>query len=168
MTTEEPTGTTIVKMGAEALLRITLHCEEAPGSAIGHLIGVSQQNEIQIFFSYPFSDIASYSRVSPEQNLKEMLRYFEGSHFEKTEVGWYYKPESENFIDEGSINKLYQMQSNLPSATMVIFNPTLNKKGELPIKCYQLTQEFMQYYQSKNYTISQAKINKLNSSNILK
>lgn len=152
-----------VKLEGTVLLKLIQHCQDTDTTAIGQLIGLESANSLEITncFALPSAgpqNLENYSHRFREQ-LKEL-------YFENSVIGWYQRSDEGAFLDISSIEYQYNMQTEIPNAVMVVYDPVVNVAGGFPLKAYRLTDEFLDFFSEEEFTTHRAAACKVNSKKV--
>lgn len=135
-------------------LKLIQHCAEADGWTLGHLVGLETEGSFEVTDSFALppgqtpAELESYNMMML-QRLKEL-------GFEHTLLGWYQKVNESCFFDVNSVEYSFSIQSEIPSAVMIVYDPRQEKKGGFPLAAYRLSEEFIEFYQLGEHTIQKS------------
>ncbi len=169
-----------VHLDGLTLLKIVKYCSDAlPKMVAGSLLGLDQENVLEVTHSFPLPSSTQKdsneagSVIGPGDTMTagglvsvpgpdgqdfqmEMMKMLREVNVDNNGVGWYQSMYLGSFCSQTLIDNQYSYQANLSSNSVVIlYDPVQTARGELTIKAYRLTDEFMRVYANKrNETIS--------------
>jgi len=146
-----------VQIEGTAIIKILQHLEENEEFTTGHLLGLETQELIKITNSFPIPESAR-TPAEVENFNKEMCLLFKDLGFESTVFGWYQKPEEGTFFDINSVEYQFYMQKEFSNALMLLLDPA----GEFPFRAFRLSSQFMDFFESEEFTIQKARDSALN------
>ena len=138
---------------ASVVLKLIQHCEDVEGWTTGHLVGLETPESVVISNSFALPSGPSVTIEDVQQYNAQALQQFKELGFENSLLGWYQKVEHGCFYDINTIEYQFSMQSESPSAVMVVFDARAKARGDFPLTCYRLSKEFLEFYQSGNYSV---------------
>jgi translation initiation factor 3 subunit H len=141
-----------VHLDSLVLLKIIQHCEESDGPAVGHLIGHDLGDKIDITYSFALPSRPTDSNITLEKYPKKILKRLEKCQLENSQVGWYQRAEQGLSLDINSAEYQYNFQKEFFNAVMIVYDPLLEASSSHPLKAYRLSQEFIEFYESEDYT----------------
>ncbi len=172
-----------VHLDGLTLLKIVKHCSDAlPNMVAGSLLGLDQENVLEVTHSYPFPStkkdsneadpmmgpgemvtgggLASVSGPDGQDFQMEMMKMLREVNVDNNCIGWYQSMYLGSFCSQQLVDHQYSYQANLSNNSVVIlYDPVQTARGELTIKAYHLTDEFMRVYANKrNETISSSAV----------
>ncbi len=174
----EVTKITEVHLDGLTLLKIVKHCSDAlPNMVAGSLLGLDQENVLEVTHSFPLPSkkkdsneadpmmgpgdtvtgggLASMSGPDGQEFQMEMMKMLREVNVDNNGVGWYQSMYLGSFCTQSLIDIQYSYQANLSNSVAVLYDPIQTARGELTIKAYRLTDEFMRVYSKKsNETMS--------------
>eukprot|EP01084_Bolivina_argentea_P039414 72846_1 len=179
----EVTKISEVHLDGLTLLKIVKHCSDAlPKMVAGSLLGLDQENVLEVTHSFPLPStkkdsneagpmmgpgdmvtaggLVSVPGPDGQDFQMEMMKMLREVNVDNNGVGWYQSMYLGSFCSQTLIDNQYSYQANLSSNSVVIlYDPVQTARGELTIKAYRLTDEFMRVYANKhNETISPSNV----------
>mmetsp|Transcript_14482 Transcript_14482/g.21509 ORF Transcript_14482/g.21509 Transcript_14482/m.21509 type:complete len:336 (-) Transcript_14482:27-1034(-) len=158
---------TEVQMDGLAILKIIKHCTEAlPNMVAGSLLGLDQGKTLEVTHSFPhpsakketdLTESGAIARPSGElANISgrdyqiEMMKIMREVNVDNNCVGWYQSMYLGSFCTQTLVENQFTYQENLSdNAVVILYDPVQTSKGQLTIKAYRLSKEFMKSFREK-------------------
>ncbi|KAG5185831.1 eukaryotic initiation factor 3H1 subunit [Tribonema minus] len=158
-----------VHMDGLAVLKIIKHCTEAlPGMVAGSLLGLDQSATLEVTHSFPLPSAKKeadtggeggvglarpadeLSNLSGQDYQMEMMKMLREVNVDNNCVGWYQSMYLGSFCTQTLVDNQYTYQENLSdNAVVVLYDPVQTARGQLTLKAYRLSKEFMRAYRER-------------------
>lgn len=143
------------------------HCNEAlPSMVAGSLLGLDQNGVLEVTHSFPLpstsKDGGDGQGEGPQDSTgggvggdghdyqMDMMKMLREVNVDNNCVGWYQSMYLGSFCTQTLVDNQYSYQANLSDNSVVIlYDPVQTQRGELTIKAYRLSKEFMKIYGNK-------------------
>jgi translation initiation factor 3 subunit H len=155
-------------------MKIVKHCSASfPTTATGSLVGMDQNNVLQITNSFPFpnTDVAA-SDLHPNDHMaasnaaaaapraksnvayqNEMIRCLREVNVDANNVGWYTSANMGNFINTSMIENQFYYQNQLNErAVALVHDVSRSSQGALSLRAFRLSSTFMAAYKENKFT----------------
>eukprot|EP00470_Lotharella_oceanica_P006338 CAMPEP_0170178378 /NCGR_PEP_ID=MMETSP0040_2-20121228/11839_1 /TAXON_ID=641309 /ORGANISM="Lotharella oceanica, Strain CCMP622" /LENGTH=314 /DNA_ID=CAMNT_0010421411 /DNA_START=17 /DNA_END=961 /DNA_ORIENTATION=+ len=154
-----------VQIDGLALLKIIKHCDENKGESVnGQLLGLHVDSKLEVTNSFP--GLPAEEKADHEAFLDVMMKLLKQVNVDNNSVGWYQSAFIGEWIDNDIIRTHYNFQSKIPESVVLIYDPYTTTKGNLAVKTYRLTQKFMRFYKSKDFSHVNFAKHRIDSSDI--
>ncbi|OWZ11210.1 Eukaryotic translation initiation factor 3 subunit H [Phytophthora megakarya] len=150
---EGVTPVTRVALEGVALLQIIKHCHESlPGGVAGSLLGVDNEQTLEVTNSFPSPPSSERKKGADEYQL-DMMKSLREVGMDNNKVGWYQSVAMGTFCTASFIEHQFQYQKSLgPNAICLIYDSAETAKGSLSLRAVRLTKAFMDTYKSSSFT----------------
>jgi len=153
-----------VEIDALVALKIIAHCREsAPAPATGQVMGVDVTGTLHVTHSYPFTATSGLDQDDVQDGTDAdqdgsgyqitMLERLRELNYDVNTVGWY-RTADFNLFEAGFIETQYGYQKTLPQSVALVYDPSQSAQGNLSIKAYRLSQEFMALYAGGKFSLT--------------
>jgi translation initiation factor 3 subunit H len=147
-------------------LKIVKHCNENfPVMVAGSLLGLDVNGILEVTYSYPFPTLKPEGEgeetrddIDGQDYQLEMMKMLREVNMDNNCVGWYQSA----YMGTYSTNEVVGYQESYQSAedlsansVVIIYDPVQSKKGQLSIKAFRLSDEYMRLRKSKKTTFVQ-------------
>lgn len=143
-----------------ALLKITKHCDENTSRVVyGSLLGLDVDGVLEVTYSYPIPDPKSdHSDADGSNDFDgqdyqiEMMKMLRDVHMDNNCVGWYQSMYAGTYITEEVVNLQFSHQASedlSDNSVVILYDPDQTKKGQLSVRAFRLSDEYMALRQSK-------------------
>jgi translation initiation factor 3 subunit H len=139
---------------SQALLKIVKHCHESlPHMVTGSLLGLAVENGVlEITHAFPFpSDGKQQQQSEDDEGLEgheyqlEMMRMLREVNVDNNCVGWYQSMYLGIYSTSTLLENQLSYQTDLsPNAVVILYDPMQTSHGNLVLKCYRLTEEYIE------------------------
>jgi len=155
-----------------ALLKITKHCDEnALRIVYGSLLGLDVDGVLEVTYSYPIPDPKSEqgdvegvaSEFDGQDYQIEMMKMLRDINMDNNCVGWYQSMQAGTYSTEEIVGLQFSHQASedlSDNSVVILYDPEQTKKGQLSVRAFRLSDEYMNLRQSKQNDF-------INPSNIL-
>ncbi|KYQ89438.1 Mov34/MPN/PAD-1 family protein [Tieghemostelium lacteum] len=156
----------VVQIDGLVVLKIIKNCKEylpelVPGQLLGLDIGTSL--EVSNCFPFPPRDQEDENTESSAEYQLEMMRYLREVNIDSNTVGWYTPTYLNSFFNESVIETQYNYQATInQKCVVIVYDPIKTSQGTLALKCYRLTQPFMELFKDQPFSrerLDQANLN---------
>ncbi|KAL3666819.1 hypothetical protein V7S43_008437 [Phytophthora oleae] len=150
---EGVTLVTSVALEGVALLQIIKHCHESlPGGVAGSLLGVDNEQVLEVTNSFPSPPSSERKKGADEYQL-DMMKSLREVGMDNNKVGWYQSVAMGTFCTASFIEHQFQYQKSLgPNAICLIYDSAETSKGSLSLRAVRLTKAFMDTYKSGSFS----------------
>lgn len=155
---EERPQVEVVELDGLVLLKIIRHCKESlPSFVTGQLLGldIGRVLEVTNCFPFPSRDDAEYGAEDDKDGAEyqvEMMRCLRNVNVDNNTVGWYQSTHLGSYITESCLEHQFHYQENIRNCIVLVFDPMQTTIGNLHLKAFRLTDEFMALYREKHFT----------------
>lgn len=162
-----------VQVDGLVLLSVMKHAKQAsPKLAAGSLLGLDQDGELEVTHAFPSPDTGDDEddNGSVDDYQLEMMKMLREVNVDNNTVGWYQTTYLGSFCTPFMIETQYQYQASISKNTVVlVYDPVQTAKGNLYLKAFRLTDEFMKTYAKSEgrFTKEAVSAEELTSQNIL-
>jgi len=169
---EERPQIEVVELDGLVLLKIIRHCKESlPSFVTGQLLGldIARALEVTNCFPFPSRDDADFAGEDDKDGAEyqvEMMRCLRNVNVDNNTVGWYQSTHLGSYITESCLEHQFHYQENIRNCVVLIFDPMQTTVGNLHLKAFRLTDEFMALYREKQFTPNALAHAKVNSSSV--
>jgi translation initiation factor 3 subunit H len=156
---EERPQVEVVELDGLVLLKIIRHCKESlPSFVTGQLLGldIGRALEVTNCFPFPSRDDAEYANEEDKDGAEyqvDMMRCLRNVNVDNNTVGWYQSTHLGSYITESCLEHQFHYQENIRNCIVLIFDPMQTTIGNLHLKAFRLTDEFMGLYRDKQFTL---------------
>eukprot|EP00472_Partenskyella_glossopodia_P001949 CAMPEP_0197518974 /NCGR_PEP_ID=MMETSP1318-20131121/4234_1 /TAXON_ID=552666 /ORGANISM="Partenskyella glossopodia, Strain RCC365" /LENGTH=312 /DNA_ID=CAMNT_0043069697 /DNA_START=6 /DNA_END=944 /DNA_ORIENTATION=- len=155
-----------VQIDGLALLKIIKHCEENKGESVsGQLLGLNVRGKLEVTNSFPGLP-SDEKGQDHEAFLDTMMKLLKQVNVDNNSVGWYQSAFIGEWIDHDVIRTQYSFQSAIPESVVLVYDPYTTTKGNLAVKTYRLSQKFMKFYRTKDFSHVNFARHKIDTSDI--
>jgi translation initiation factor 3 subunit H len=146
----------LVQLDALVIMKIIKHCREnLPELVTGQLLGLDFGTTLEVTNCFPFplrtDDEEELEAEAGAEYQMEMMRRLREVNIDHNAVGWYTSTYLSHF-PYGSIKDQFKYQSDISKCVVIVYDSLKTSQGELAIKAYRLTDAFMDFYGSANFT----------------
>ncbi|KAL6072244.1 Eukaryotic translation initiation factor 3 subunit H [Balamuthia mandrillaris] len=160
------TSLDLVQLDGLVVLKIIKHCKEnLPELVTGQLLGLDVGSTLEVTNCFPFpsrgdaseeegsgASTASSADSGAEYQI-EMMRRLREVNVDYNTVGWYTSTYLGSFLhDESLVHDQFNYQTTINKCVVVVFDPLKINQGELSLKAFRLTNEFMELYKNQDFT----------------
>ncbi|KAJ6783669.1 hypothetical protein PWT90_06739 [Aphanocladium album] len=174
-----------VQVEALVIMKIAKHCStNFPSMATGALVGMDQNNVLEITNTFPFptvdssatdshqNDAAMIAAAAPRQKSNityqnEMIRHLKEVNIDANNVGFYTSATMGNFVNIGFIENLYFYQKEHSETVALVYDTSRSSQGNLTLRAFRLTSTFMSAYKEAKFTTESLQKSKLTFKDIL-
>ncbi|KAJ1623804.1 hypothetical protein T492DRAFT_1052308 [Pavlovales sp. CCMP2436] len=163
----------VVELDGLVLLKIIRHCKESlPSFVTGQLLGldIGRVLEVTNCFPFPSRDDAEYGAAEDDKDgaeyQLEMMRCLRNVNVDNNTVGWYQSTHLGSYITESCLEHQFHYQENIRNCVVLVFDPMQSTIGNLHLKAFRLTDEFMALYREKQFTPDALSAAKVSSTNV--
>eukprot|EP00019_Armaparvus_languidus_P001784 CAMPEP_0168589734 /NCGR_PEP_ID=MMETSP0420-20121227/6173_1 /TAXON_ID=498008 /ORGANISM="Pessonella sp." /LENGTH=320 /DNA_ID=CAMNT_0008625307 /DNA_START=1 /DNA_END=963 /DNA_ORIENTATION=+ len=156
-----------VELSALVVLKIIKHCSDTSELVTGHLLGLDNENKLEITNCFPFpnNDDDDAEEAGVEYQY-EMMRCLREANVDSNTVGWYQSTFLGSYLTEAMVETQYQYQSNIKESVVIVYDPLKTSQGALAIQAFRLTNAFMKVYKEGSFSKESLQKNKVTFSNI--
>ncbi|KAK5584205.1 hypothetical protein RB653_005813 [Dictyostelium firmibasis] len=146
----------VVQIDGLVVLKIIKQCKEylpelVPGQLLGLDIGTSL--EVSNCFPFPPRDQEDENSESIADYQLEMMRFLREVNIDSNTVGWYTPTYLNSFFNESVIETQYNYQATInQKCVVIVYDPIKTSQGTLSLKCYRLTQSFMDLFKDQSFS----------------
>ena len=165
-----------VELDALVVMKVVRHCHSAlPSFVTGQLLGLDIERALEITHSFPFPNKDQRSpQLNDDDNpdqagesyQAEMMRCLRDVNVDNNTVGWYKSTYFSSFIDEDCIETQFNYQLNIPTAVLLIYDPSRTHTMDLPLQAFRLTDNFMELYEKGDFSTNALQSASFRSSDI--
>jgi translation initiation factor 3 subunit H len=129
----------------QALLKIAKHCHESlPQMVTGSLLGLANGATLEITYAFPLSE-APDDDDATEDYRSEMMNMLQETNVDNNCVGWYQSMYLGSYSTMSFLENQYSYQTEMsPDAVVLLYDPLQTSNGSLCLKCYRLTEAYIQ------------------------
>jgi translation initiation factor 3 subunit H len=156
---EERPTVEVVELDGLVLLKIIRHCKESlPSFVTGQLLGldIGRALEVTNCFPFPSRDDADFGVGEDDKDGAEyqvdMMRCLRNVNVDNNTVGWYQSTNIGSYMTESCLEHQFHYQENIRNCVVLVFDPMQTTIGNLHLKAFRLTDEFMGLYRDKQFT----------------
>jgi translation initiation factor 3 subunit H len=142
-----------------AALRIMKHVNDNSTLVAGSLLGVPVDGVLEVTYSFALPSPKSESADAPaEEDLddaeykSEMMKMLSDVNVDNNCVGWYQSMHMGTICTTEVVNFQYSYQSSeeiSENSIVIMYDPSLSTRGEVVLKAFRLSQEFMKMKKDK-------------------
>ena len=144
-----------------AALKIMKHCNESlPTMVAGSLLGIDMDGILEVTYCYPFpapriqseEDHEVMEEVDSTEYQIEMMKMLRDVNMDNNCVGWYQSTFMGTIHTNDVVGYQYTYQSSedlSDNSVLIVYDPVRTKKGNLSMKAFRLSEEFMQLRRDK-------------------
>lgn len=166
-------------------MKIAKHCStNFPSMATGALVGMDQNNVLEITNTFPFptvdssatdshqNDASLLAAAAPRQKSNityqnEMIRHLKEVNVDANNVGFYTSATMGNFVNLGFIENLYFYQKEQKQTVALVYDTSKSSQGNLTLRAFRLTPTFMNAFKEAKFTTESLQKSKLTFKDIL-
>ncbi|KAG8467897.1 hypothetical protein KFE25_006949 [Diacronema lutheri] len=169
---EERPQVEVVELDGLVLLKVIRHCKESlPSFVTGQLLGldIGRVLEVTNCFPFPSRDDAEYGGEDDKDGAEyqvEMMRCLRNVNVDNNTVGWYQSTHLGSYMTESCLEHQFHYQENIRNCVVLVFDPMQTTVGNLELKAFRLTDEFMALYREKQFTPDALAAAKVSSTNV--
>lgn len=169
MSSSGPARISEVHIDGLAVLKIIKHCSESlPNMVTGSLLGLDQNTTLEVTHSFPFPTVkevenqegfgavqaeAAHSGSDGQDYQMEIMKMLREVNVDNNCVGWYQSMLVGSFCTPTLVENQFSYQDNLSdNAVVILYDPVQTARGQLTIKAYRLSKEFMRSYRDQRNT----------------
>ncbi|KAM3468055.1 hypothetical protein MY5147_008318 [Beauveria neobassiana] len=175
-----------LQVEALVVMKIAKHCStNFPSMATGALVGMDQNNLLEITNTFPFptvdvsatdshqNDAAQVvAAAAPRQKSNityqnEMIRHLKEVNIDANNVGFYTSATMGNFVNLSLIENLYFYQKENSQTVALVYDTSRSSQGNLSLRAFRLTNTFMNAYKEAKFTTESLQKSKLTFKDIL-
>jgi translation initiation factor 3 subunit H len=143
-------------------MRIVKHCNEnAPTMVAGSLLGIDLDGVLEVTYSFSFPIPKTDGEGSSGDAVEdleggeyqiEMMKMLRDVNIDNNCVGWYQSTFMGTVCTSDVVNYQYSYQSSeelSENSIVIMYDPTLSKKGDIVLKAFRLSKEYMNLKKNK-------------------
>ena len=152
------------------IMKIAKHCStNFPSMATGALVGMDQNNVLEITNTFPFptvdssatdshqNDIAAAAAAAPRSKANithqnEMIRHLKEVNIDANNVGFYTSATMGNFVNMALIENLYFYQKEHSETVALVYDTSRSSQGNLTLRAFRLTNTFMSAFKESKFS----------------
>ncbi|KAF2070631.1 hypothetical protein CYY_008055 [Polysphondylium violaceum] len=155
----------VVQIDGLVVLKIIKQCKEyLPDLVPGQLLGLDIGTSLEVSNCFPFPNPRDQEDENSESIAEyqlEMMRYLRDVNIDSNTVGWYTPTYLNSFFNESVIETQYNYQATInQKCVVIVYDPIKTSQGTLSLKCYRLTQSFMELF--KEHPFSRERLDQAN------
>ncbi|KAJ1980586.1 hypothetical protein H4R34_002399 [Dimargaris verticillata] len=159
---------TSVQIEALVVMKIIKHSRESlSGTATGQLLGMDVDDTLNISSAYPAPPASTESPEEIAQYHTDMMQCLREVNVDNNTVGCYQSAHFNTIMDAATIDTMYNYQKNLKKAVMLVYDLSRATRGQLSLRAYRLTPEFMEVYAKGKFTTQTFTLTGLSHKNLL-
>lgn len=151
-------------------MKIAKHCStNFPSLASGALVGMDQNNVIEVTNTFPFptvdssatdshqNDASLIAAAAPRQKSNiayqnDMIRHLKEVNVDANNVGFYTSATMGNFVNLSFIENLYFYQKEQNQTVALVYDASKSSQGNLTLRAFRLTSNFMSAFKEGKFT----------------
>lgn len=151
-------------------MKIAKHCSSVfPSVATGSIVGMEDTDLIEVTNTFPFptvdaaatdghqNDVSQLAAAAPRQKANatyqsEMIRHLKEVNVDANNVGWYTSATMGNFVNLSFVENQFHYQKENASAVALVYDASKSSQGNLTLRAFRLSSEFMTAYKEGNFT----------------
>lgn len=145
-----------VKIEGVVLFKIIKHCTESlPDFCTGSLLGLDLNRKLEVTDCFPFPQYDGESETDGTEYQLEMMRLLRDVNVDNNCVGWYRSSNMGSFCSSDLVEQQFNYQETLDQgeamskSVVLIYDPEQTTQGNLCLKAYRLTDEFINMYRER-------------------
>lgn len=160
-----------VTINGLVLLKIMKHSRTTPvdADAQGFLVGMvreeSSGHHVDISNCFPF--VSEEDELDDGQSMLLLLRSLRDANIDHIQIGWYQTANFSSFMTETSITTQLDYQKLHPESVLLVYDPIRTSHGALSLKCFRLSQRFLNIFESNDVTFDRLREERLAFGDIL-
>lgn len=143
-----------------AVLKIVKHCNEnLPTMVAGSLLGLDVDGVLDVTYAYPFpaaksgeADGSAEGDLDGGEYQIEMMKMLRDVNVDNNCVGWYQSMYLGTMFTNEVVDSQYNYQNSeelSDNCVVIMYDPIQSKKGNLVIKAFHLSDEYLQLRRSR-------------------
>lgn len=138
-------------------MKIINHCRDAlPNVATGQLLGLDSEGVLNVSNCFPFPEEVTDESESTEYQIN-MMRCCREVNIDHNAVGWYQSTYMGLFSSAEVIETQFSYQQNISQSIMIVHDPVRASHGNAVLKAYRLSEQFMELFKVKKFTLESIK-----------
>jgi translation initiation factor 3 subunit H len=145
-----------------ALMKIVKHCNDNNANVVGSLLGLDVNGILEVTYSLPFPDKNSEGGDSEDTSdyQIEMMRMLRDVNVDNNCVGWYQSMSFGTVSTSEIVQYQFDYQSSedlSENSVVILYDPMRSKKGNLVVKAFRLSDEYIHQRRNKLNTFIKPK-----------
>lgn len=151
-------------------MKIAKHCSSAfPSSATGSIVGMDQDNLLEVTNTFPFpsvdsattdshqNDASLLASAAPRQKANityqnDMIRNLKEVNVDANNVGWYTSATMGNFLNINFVENQVHYQKENENTVALVYDASKSSQGNLTLRAFRLSTAFMAAYKEGKFT----------------
>ncbi|XP_068666745.1 eukaryotic translation initiation factor 3 subunit H-like [Aristolochia californica] len=145
----------VVQIEGLVILKIIKHCKEFSQALVtGQLLGLDVGSVLEVTNCFPFPIREEDEEIEADgANYQlEMMRCLREVNVDNNTVGWYQSTILGSFQTVELIETFMNYQENIRRCVCIIYDPSKSNQGVLALKALKLSDSFMEFYRTTNFT----------------
>jgi len=144
-----------VQIEGLVLLRIIKHCQThypQKQAVAGQLLGVLHKSVLEVTNCFP--SLLNATKSVNAEYLRRMTEFMVTVREDSNAVGWYRSAIDGLIFTPETIEGQFNLQKQNPAAVLIMYDPSATTRGRLVLRSFRLSDKFMTFYESKEYSAS--------------